>query len=111
MQKKQSSSPEPSFSEKVLIIALSIPEGRVTTYGRLAEAAGGAPILAQSITSILSKANKTGKYNIPYHRIVYSNGKVWIDEQNKKQRLVLYKREGIKLDENYKIINFKEVLL
>ncbi|KKQ63804.1 MAG: hypothetical protein US85_C0014G0036, partial [Candidatus Shapirobacteria bacterium GW2011_GWF1_38_23] len=41
------------FSKKVIELALEIPEGRVTTYGLLAVAAGGHPILAQMITSIL----------------------------------------------------------
>lgn len=100
-----------TFSERVLKIALSIPKGKVTTYGRIAQAAGGSPILAQSITSILSKMNKDGKYKIPYHRIVYSDGRVWVDPESHDERLNLYKKEGIKIDKNNKIINFKEVLI
>jgi len=96
------------FSRKVILLAQQIPEGRVTTYGLLAVAAGGHPILAQMITHILSKA--PDQESIPFHRIVYSNGKVWLSDKYKKERLALYKKEGIQLDKNNRIINFEEIL-
>ncbi len=92
------------FSKKVVELALKIPPGRVTTYGILTQSAGGHPILAQMITHILGKSSESD--NIPYHRIVYSNGKVWLDAKYKKERLKLYKKEGIKLDKYNKIIDF-----
>ncbi len=99
-----------SFSEKVVQLALSVPEGRVTTYGALARAGGGGGMAAQSITTILSKATKSGVKNIPYHRIVYADGRVWINEEYRKQRLSLYKKEGIKLDARDRIQSFREIL-
>jgi methylated-DNA-protein-cysteine methyltransferase-like protein len=100
-----------SFSKRVVKIALSIPEGKVTTYGRIAHAAGGGAIASQSITSILAKATTSGVRNIPYHRIVYSDGRVWMDPTHRRKRLALYKKEGIKLDKTDRIINFKDVLI
>ena len=47
---------EGTFSSRVWELAISIPEGRVTTYGALAKAAGGTLMASRSITSILSKA-------------------------------------------------------
>ncbi|MFA7301275.1 MAG: MGMT family protein [Candidatus Shapirobacteria bacterium] len=70
------------FSKKVVELALKIPAGRVTTYGILAQAAGGHPILAQMITHILGKSPDVNK--IPFHRIVYSSGKVWLDSKYEK---------------------------
>ena len=58
-----------TFSERVIKIALEIPKGRVTTYGRIARAAGAGPMASQSITSILGKAYTNGIKNIPFHRI------------------------------------------
>ncbi len=49
-----------TFSERVVRIALSIPKGRVTTYGRIARAAGGGSMVSQSITGILGKTYKNG---------------------------------------------------
>lgn len=100
-----------TFSERVIKIALAIPPGRVTTYGRIARACGAGPMASQSITAILGKAHMSGVKNIPFHRIVYADGKVWISDEYKKKRLALYKKEGIKLDKNNRIINFRDILL
>ncbi len=103
--------PMTTFSERVLKIALSIPKGRVTTYGRIAIAAGGGGISAQSITSILGKAYQAGVKNIPFHRIVYADGKIWVSEARRKERLALYKKEKIEIDERDRIKNFREKLI
>lgn len=92
------------FSKKVVELALKIPEGRVTTYGILAQSAGGHPMMAQMITHILSKSPDVDK--IPFHRIVYADGRVWMDDKHQKKRMALYKKEGIKLNKNNKIIDF-----
>ena len=96
------------FSKKVIELALEIPEGRVTTYGLLAVAAGGHPILAQMITSILWRSAE--RERVPWHRIVYSNGKIWTDPRVDKIRQKLYKAEGIKLDKNNRIIDFEKLV-
>lgn len=100
-----------TFSERVVKIALSIPKGRVTTYGRIARAAGAGPMASQSITNILGKAYSAGNKKIPFHRIVYANGRVWLNEKRKFERLKLYKKEGIKVDHTGRIENFRDVLL
>ncbi len=97
-----------SFSSRVWELALSIPEGRVTTYGGLAKAAGGTLMASRSITSILSKA--PNNKSIPYHRIVYANGKVWFSPEDETKRRKLYKREGIEVDKRGYIVDFEEIL-
>lgn len=99
-----------TFSERVVKLALSIPPGRVTTYGALARAAGAGPIAAQSITSILGKAWEKGEKHIPFHRIVYSDGRIWVNEEYRKKRLALYKKEGIQVDKNDRIVDFRDKL-
>jgi len=99
-----------TFSERVIKIALSIPEGRVTTYGRIARAAGGGTMASQSITNILGKAWNKGEKNIPFHRIVYADGHIWVDAKHRKERMELYKKEGIELDEKDRIKNFRSIL-
>lgn len=100
-----------TFSERVVKIALEIPKGRVTTYGDIARAAGAGPMAAQSITSILDKATKGGVKNIPFHRIVYSDGRIWVTPSRRKERLALYKKEGIELDAKDRILNFRDLRL
>ena len=106
------------FSKKVIELALTIPPGRVTTYGLLCAAAGGHPMLCQMITHILGKSDQVDQ--IPFHRIVYSSGKIWLDrrsiseggcsKQFIKHRLSLYQKEGIKVDKNNKIVDFEKIL-
>jgi methylated-DNA-protein-cysteine methyltransferase-like protein len=99
-----------TFTERVIEAALTIPKGRVTTYGRLARACGAGPMASQSITGILGKAYQNGEKNIPFHRIVYADGSIWISDEYRAKRLALYKKEGIELDKNNKIKNFKDIV-
>lgn len=91
------------FTLKVWELATLIPKGRVTTYGTIAKLAGGGGQAARSISSILGKSpNK-----VPWHRIVYSDGTAW---SSNKERMALYKKEGIEITNKGKVKNFKNVL-
>lgn len=110
MIKKKFGNLKESFSERVIQIARSIPKGKVTTYGRIAKAAGGGPMASQSITAILGKAWERGQKDIPFHRIVYADGRVWVDERYHKERLKRYKAEGITLDAHNRVVDFHDKL-
>lgn len=99
-----------TFSQRVVEAAMSIPPGRVTTYGRLARACGAGPMASQSITGILAKANREQGLAIPFHRIVYANGTIWINDEYRAKRLVLYKKEGIVIDKGNKIKDFDDIV-
>ena len=99
-----------TFSERVVEAALSIPEGRVTTYGRLARACGAGPMASQSITGILARAYQEGETKIPFHRIVYADGKIWVSDEYRTKRMKLYKAEHIEIDKNNKIKNFDDTV-
>lgn len=96
------------FSQAVWELATAIPPGRVTTYGILAKRAGGGAQAARSITSILAKA--PNQRAIPFHRIVYADGRAWLTPSCEKERRKLFKKEGITLDERGYILNFEDVL-
>ncbi len=99
-----------TFSERVVEAVMTIPAGRVTTYGRLARACGAGPMASQSITGILAKAYNEGNKNIPFHRIVYANGTIWVSDEYRAKRLKLYKQEGIVIEKGDKIKDFGEVV-
>lgn len=99
-----------TFSERVVEASLAIPSGRVTTYGRLARACGAGPMASQSITAILGKAYQNGEKNIPFHRIVYANGTIWVSDEYRENRLKLYKKEGIEIEKGNKIKNFNDIV-
>lgn len=90
-----------TFKTEVIKLAEEIPFGKVTTYGILARAAGGHPMNARNITHILSRSNK----EIPFHRIVYSDGKIWISKDNEQERKKLYQKEGITITNKNKVAN------
>jgi alkylated DNA nucleotide flippase Atl1 len=97
-----------TFSERVVQLALMIPPGMVSTYGSIATAAGGGPMASRSVTGILGKAYMAGEKSIPFHRIVYSSGRVWMDDAHRDNRIKLYKKEGIEIDEKGYIKNFRD---
>lgn len=111
MVKKKFGNPHESFSDRVVRIALSIPKGSVTTYGRIARAAGGGAMASQSITSILGKAYDRGEKDIPFHRIVYADGRVWLDARHEAERKRRYKEEGIEIDTRGRIVDFSDKLI
>ena len=99
-----------TFSERVIKAALSIPKGRVSTYGRIARAAGGGGQAARSVNAILVKAYRNGETVIPFHRIVYSNGTAWLSDEYTARRMKLYKAEGIEVDKSGKIQDFADTV-
>ena len=99
-----------TFSERVTEAVVTIPSGRVTTYGRLARAAGGGNMASQSITSILAKAHREQGLAIPFHRIVYADGKIWTSPEYHAKRLALYKKEGIIIEKGNTIKDFNEIV-
>ena len=96
------------FSQRVWELAISIPSGRVTTYGNLAKAAGSGGQAARSISGILSKSPNRGV--IPWHRIVYAGGRVWLTEECSASRKELYELEGIHINDKGVITDFEEIL-
>lgn len=60
------------FVNSVYAVVKSIPEGRATSYGAIAKAAGF-PALSRKVGSIIGKCD-SAKNRIPAHRVVNSNG-------------------------------------
>ncbi len=99
-----------TFSQRITELALSIPSGRVTTYGALARGAGGCGQAARSVSHILSKFPNQGM--IPWHRIVYAGGKAWLsdDKELELKRRAQFAAEGIEVNNKGKIKDFEDVV-
>lgn len=52
-----------------------------------------------------------GETKIPFRRIVYAGGRIWIDDKHRKDRMALYKKEGIKIDAKNRIENFRDIVI
>ncbi len=84
----------PDFQEEVLEATSEIPEGRVTTYKKLAEAVGK-PKSYRGVGNILAHNPRYEK--VPCHRVVKSNGDIggFIEGQEKKEALL--REEGVEI--------------
>lgn len=95
--------------EQTLFTMLSyIPKGKLTTYGQLAKAAGY-PNHARHVGKVLAKLPKDTK--LPWFRVVNGQGKIsLVGEAYQRQKQCL-QAEGIYINEQGKIINFKPLLM
>lgn len=89
-----------SFYERVIELIKDIPEGKVTTYGQIAEFAGNRRA-ARQVAYILHSS--TEKCNLPWHRVVNSRGEISLEESGYKEQIKLLEKEGIDFDENNRI--------
>lgn len=85
------------FTEQVIRIIQSIPEGKVMTYGGVARAAGS-PRGARQVVRVLHSMSR--KYKLPWHRVINAKGMISLteDESSSLQKLYL-QEEGIIFDE------------
>lgn len=89
------------FTEEVIKIIRSIPEGKVMTYGQIARFAGSTRA-ARQVVRILHSMSK--KYSLPWYRVVNAKGQIVIknEEGYLEQNLNLVS-EGVEVDKNGKI--------
>jgi hypothetical protein len=50
------------------------------------------------------------RHNFKVSAAIFSSGKIWTDPKYDKWRAKLYKKEGIKVDKNNKIIDFEKII-
>lgn len=97
----------PSEFEKQVYAALKkVPRGKVTTYGRLAQAIGRKKA-ARAIGNAMNKNPYAPQ--VPCHRVVKSNGEIGGFAHGVQKKIAMLKKEGIAF-EGDKIINFYDVL-
>ncbi|WP_239615673.1 MGMT family protein [Cohnella mopanensis] len=65
------------FTERVVEMIKSIPEGYVMTYGQIA-ACAGSPRGARQVVRILHSLS--AKHDLPWHRVVNAKGEIAIQE-------------------------------
>jgi methylated-DNA-protein-cysteine methyltransferase-like protein len=92
------------FTEEVIKIIQAIPAGKIASYGQIALVAGN-PRGARQVSRILHTCTK--KYNLPWHRVVNSQGKISLKDEGFERQYNLLKQEGIEFGLS-KTINFKE---
>ena len=89
------------FTEDIIRVIRSIPEGKVLSYGMIA-AIAGRPRGARQVTRILSSSSR--KYNLPWHRVVNAQGKISIkDPHSYEEQKQMLMSEGVEFSKNDRI--------
>ena len=95
------------FELSLYAVLISLPEGKLCTYGQLAKLSGF-PTHARHVGRALSKLPQETK--LPWHRVVNSQGKISLTGEGLLRQQARLNQEGIKLNEQGKVINFKQYL-
>ncbi|MDN5847397.1 MAG: MGMT family protein [Candidatus Nitrosocosmicus sp.] len=93
-------------SEDVYSMLLTIPKGKVSTYGDLAKALGN-PAASRHIGKILSK--NPNPIKVPCHRVVMSNGKIGGYAFGTQKKKELLQNEGVIFADEYRVDEFSKV--
>jgi len=93
-------------SEDVYNMLLTIPKGKVSTYGDLAKALGN-PAASRHVGRILSK--NPNPIKVPCHRVVMSNGKIGGYAFGTQKKKELLQKEGVIFADEYRVNEFSKV--
>lgn len=87
---------EPSYQEKIWQVVSMIPQGKVATYGQVAELAG-LPRMARAVGRTLSQLPKDTQ--LPWFRVINAKGMISfpVDSDAYKRQFDLLADEGISL--------------
>lgn len=89
------------FTERVVDIIKRIPEGRVMTYGQIAEMAGSRRG-ARQVVRILHSLTRA--HGLPWHRVVNAKGEIAVKDDELRLMQTLYLRhEGVDVDDDGRI--------
>lgn len=89
-----------TFTEQAIKVIVSVPKGKVLTYGQVARLAGS-PRAARQVGWLLN--SMSDKYKLPWHRIINSKGEISLrDPEGAFMQKVLLESEDIEIL-NYKI--------
>ncbi|MDQ0113387.1 MGMT family protein [Paenibacillus harenae] len=89
------------FTQRVIDIIKHIPEGRVMTYGQVAEQAGSRRGARQVVRILHAMSNA---HKLPWHRVVNAKGEVAIpDDEGRFLQMMHLQGEGIEVSESGKL--------
>ncbi len=89
------------FTERIVEAVLSIPQGRVATYGTVAALAGnrrGARQVARVLHSLSERKQ------LPWHRVVGADGSIRLPEGGgREEQAALLRAEGVEVDSAWRV--------
>lgn len=92
-----------NFKIQVLRFIVSVPKGKVVSYGQVA-AACGKPKGAREVGRILRNLDIDGNYAVPWWRVINQKGEISIKGHwtaSKELQAELLRKEGISVNQNF----------
>ncbi|MCL2721610.1 MAG: MGMT family protein [Treponema sp.] len=81
-------------TRKIIEQILAIPAGKVSSYRDIALKAGIPNGARQTVRTLHSMSEK---YNLPWHRVIRSNGTIALDGDGRQLQLTLLRSEGVEV--------------
>ena len=78
----------------------AVPKGKVSGYRDIAARAGLSNGARQTVRVLHSMSEK---HDLPWHRIIRSDGKIALEGEGKKLQIKLLRREGVKVSSDGKV--------
>ena len=87
-------------TRRIIEQILAVPKGKVCSYSGIA-AKAGLPNGARQTVMVLH--SMTEKYNLPWHRIIRTDGQIALEGEGRALQISLLKAEGIKVSPQGKV--------
>jgi methylated-DNA-protein-cysteine methyltransferase-like protein len=78
----------------------AVPMGKVSSYRDIAARAGLANGARQTVRVLHSMSEK---YDLPWHRIIRSDGRIALEGEGKALQIDLLRREGVKVSDDGRV--------
>jgi len=88
------------ITSRIIEQILAVPKGKVSSYRDIA-ARAGLPNGARQTVRVLHSMSE--KYNLPWHRIIRSDGRIALDGEGRDMQIALLRGEGVKVSRNGKV--------
>jgi len=89
------------ITRKIIEQILAVPKGKVSCYRDIALRAGLSNGARQTVRALHSMSEK---YNLPWHRIIRSDGSIALAEgEGREMQIKLLRGEGVKVSDNGKV--------
>ena len=87
-------------TERIIKALLAVPKGEVASYGEIAKRAG-VPNGARQVVRVLH--SMTLKFNLPWYRIIRSDGFIALQGEGKNEQIELLRSEGVNVSDDGKV--------
>lgn len=100
-----------NFYDQVYAVVRQIPEGKVTSYGRIANMLGR-PRAARAVGYALNALRHQENDDVPWQRVVNATGRITIVHREISGNLQAEKlrSEGVVVDDQWRLVDFPAVL-